>query len=505
MKKDRSDDNRIKKPGLLFGIDDKYVTIIFLALFVILMIPIIYLGKYDFMKADDFSYGSEAHIKYVQTGSVFQAFLGALESVRVSYYTWQGTFSSIFLMSFYPSIFDYRFYKLVPILMVSIITITCLIVSYTLIFRLLGQKKKSMFLLTGIVLSILMIERMYSVPPAIYWYNAACHYVIAECAFFIMSCLYILISISESKIKNVVLLLISLVLAVETGGSNYATILMAGVSLTTLFVIILITKKKKVLWLIPSLIVFFVCLFINVTAPGNSLRGARFTGIGPIQSILMSFKSVFDFSLVWMDFYTVIVLIMLIPILYKCVSKTSFKFKYPYLVFAYSICVIATGFTSSYYALGDAGLSRTQNAIKMLWQVLLIFNEGYLIGFIRSKINSKKTSDTTVEKKMPLLIFLIGIILIMVQPAVFLNLGTIPSYTSLAYITGGHAESYWAVCMERLAILEDPSIEDAELRDFVSKPFYLYISDIRDSEDYWENEAMAKYFGKKTVVLKIEE
>ena len=144
MKKDRSDDNKIKKPGLLFGIDDKYVTIIFLALFVILMIPIIYLGKYDFMKADDFSYGSEAHIKYVQTGSVFQAFLGALESVRVSYYTWQGTFSSIFLMSFYPSIFDYRFYKLVPILMVSIITITCLIVSYTLIFRLLGQKKKSL-------------------------------------------------------------------------------------------------------------------------------------------------------------------------------------------------------------------------------------------------------------------------------------------------------------------------------------------------------------------------
>lgn len=505
MKNNALDNNKTKRFRFLFGIKDKYVTIIFLILFVILMIPIVYLGKYDFMKADDFSYGSSAHRMFVQTGSVFQAFLGALESVKTGYYTWQGTFSSIFLMSFYPSVFDYRFYKLVPALMVSIITITCLIVSYTLIYRLLGQRKKSLFLLTGIILSLLMIERMYSVPPAIYWYNAACHYVIAECSLFVLACVYILIGISDSVVKNTVLLLISLLLAVETGGSNYATILMAGVSLTTLFVIILLKNKKKALWLIPSLIVFFVCLFINVTAPGNSLRGARFAGIGPIQSILMSFKSVFDFSIIWMDFYTVIVLIMLIPILYKCVSKTSFKFKYPYLVFVYSICVIATGFTSSYYALGDAGLSRTQNAIKMLWQVLLIVNEGYVIGYIRSKFVAKKSSDPISEKKIPLVIFLTGITLILVQPAVFLGLGTIPSYTSLAYLTGGHAESYWNVCMERLTILEDPSIEEAELRDFVSKPFYLYVSDIRSSSDYWENEAMAKYFGKKTVVLKIEE
>ena len=80
-----AEDKKSAKFNPLFGLEDRYTAIVLVIFFVIMMIPIIYLGKYNFMKADDFSYGDEAHVAFARTGSVIEALKGALVSVKSGY------------------------------------------------------------------------------------------------------------------------------------------------------------------------------------------------------------------------------------------------------------------------------------------------------------------------------------------------------------------------------------------------------------------------------------
>lgn len=462
-----------------------------------LLIPTVYLGKYNFMKADDFSYGSTTHNVYLSTGSVWETVKEAVNVSKTTYETWQGTFSSVFLMSLQPGVFDYRLYKLVPAMMISMIVISSLLLSRTLICKVLGNKM-SYALITAALLTIMTVERMYTVPGAIFWYNAAVHYVFAQCCFFILADIFIRLCVDKGVVKKVIMIILSLILAVEVGGSNYATILIASVSLVSLEAILIAAKKKKALLSIPSLAVELVCVFFNVSAPGNAMRAGLYTGLPAFKSILMSFKSIFDFTLEWTDLFTAVIAVMFIPVFWNCVGKTKFKFRFWYLVLIYSICVTATGFTSSYFSMGDAGISRTQNVIKMTWQVLLLVNECYIIGRIRHKWGKK---DMNLSIAGMVLCFL----LLLLPPAFLKNFGTITSYTSFEYLYYGHAAGSWVENMERMAILTDPTVTDPVLKPHMHKPFYLYVSDVTTDPSNWENAAMARFYGKNSVTLSEDE
>lgn len=478
---------------IIKGVKPGIAAIICSVICLALLIPTIYLGKYNFMKADDFSYGSTTHNVYLATGSVWETVKEAASVSKTTYETWQGTFSSVFLMALQPGVFDYRLYKLVPAMMISMIVISSFLLSRTLICKVLGNKI-SYAIITAALLTIMTVERMYTVPGAIFWYNAAVHYVFAQCCFFILADIFIRLAIDKGLVKKVIMLVLSLILAVEVGGSNYATILIASVSLLSLEVILLAARKKKAVWAIPALAVELVCVYFNVTAPGNSMRAGLYTGLPAVKSILMSFKSIFDFTLEWTDVFTAVIVIMFIPVFWNCVGKTEYKFKFWYIVLIYSVCVTATGFTSSYFSMGDAGLSRTQNVIKMTWQVLLLVNECYIIGRIRYKWGKK-------DMNLSIVGMILCFALLLLPPAFLKNLGTITSYTSFEYLYYGHAAGSWNENMERLVILNDPTVTDPVLKPHMHKPFYLYVSDVTTDSTNWENEAMARFYGKNSVTL----
>ncbi len=492
------DKEQNKLLAFLKSTDERYIAAFTLIVYIILLIPTVYLGKYNFMKADDFSFGRIPHRVYVETGSYLQALKAGFEVVKESYETWQGTFSSIFLMSTFPSVANYRFYKLVPAIMIFMITASVFTLSFSLVCGVL-KNKKSYALIMGSVLSMIMVERMYTVPGALYWYNAAVHYTFAQCSFFLLVSVYINILRTKSTALKVLLCILSLILSVEIGGSNYSTVLIAGTASVSLFVIMLIAKKKKALIMLPSIVTLIIAIIINVTAPGNRTREAYYAGLGPVKSVLLSFKSFFVFSFTWTDFFTIVLFLMMIPILWNIVSKTDFEFKYPYLVVLLSIGIIASGFTSSYYGMGNEGLSRTHNVIKETWQILLFFNEAYIIGFVRKRFLKDK-------KDLPLSIAMIVVCyaLVLLQPAFVKKLGTITSYTAFEYLHYGHAGAFWNENMERLAILEDESVTDAVLKPHSVKPFYLYVSDITDDPSNWENLGMSGYYGKNSVKLSDE-
>lgn len=87
----------------------KWKPYIFLAILLLSLIPLIWLGRYNYPTGDDYYYGAETHLVWQQTGSIIQTLDAACAGVADSYQIWQGTYSALFLMYLAPQcIFQYR-------------------------------------------------------------------------------------------------------------------------------------------------------------------------------------------------------------------------------------------------------------------------------------------------------------------------------------------------------------------------------------------------------------
>lgn len=86
------------------------------------LIPILCISIYNYPQADDWGYSYLTHWAWIDTHSLFQVLKAAAAAVVEAYNHWQGTFSSIFLMSLQPGIFGEQFYVFVPFIMLGLLS-----------------------------------------------------------------------------------------------------------------------------------------------------------------------------------------------------------------------------------------------------------------------------------------------------------------------------------------------------------------------------------------------
>jgi ABC-type spermidine/putrescine transport system permease subunit II len=79
-------------PKWTYRISKRHLSIFFTAVFVLMLIPMLVIGFYDFPSADDFSMALETHQKFVETGSVFKAVLASLQKAWLVYSQYEGYF-----------------------------------------------------------------------------------------------------------------------------------------------------------------------------------------------------------------------------------------------------------------------------------------------------------------------------------------------------------------------------------------------------------------------------
>lgn len=84
------------------------------------------------------------------------------------------------------------------------------------------------------------------------------------------------------------------------------------------------------------------------------------------------------------------VMLLLVPLIWQAVKSTDYRFRYPGIVLAWSFGLYATGYTPSLYSLGHAGLSRTLNAVKITYFMLLFLNEIYWCGWLRQVLKKEQ-------------------------------------------------------------------------------------------------------------------
>ena len=157
--------------------DHKKICWFLLLLFIISLIPILYLSGYDHAIGDDYGYGFRAHCAWLESHDLREVMRMALETARIYWHTWQGTWFTIFLMALQPEVFSPNAYWIVPWLMLAVnIGSTSLLLHYFMVRRL--ELSVPTFLCVDILLLMSMIQFFPSTKSGIFWYNGSVHYII---------------------------------------------------------------------------------------------------------------------------------------------------------------------------------------------------------------------------------------------------------------------------------------------------------------------------------------
>ena len=493
-----------------------------LAVFILSLLPILFLGFYAVPAADDFSYGAAVY-QAIQNGAGLPGILAAaFHQISVAYEIWQGTHSAVFLMSLQPAVFGERFYALTPFIMLFSLCGGLFVFCRMVFFHLL-QLPKRLSDCIWLFCSILCIQLAPSPIESFFWYNGSVYYT-----FFhgMLLCMLSLCFLYIRKQKKSILLGLLCLLGITLGGGNYVTALQTAILGVTGIVLLAIFRRREWKILLLPLLLFFISFLISVKAPGNAVRqnSVEYTP-NALHAIFTSFYWGAKDSLRWMTPPVLAVLIFLFPLFWTVLSSSdwfsasaenapenkekSFLFRYPGLLTIYSYCLLSAMYCPPYYAM-DGIPERAVNIIYYSFVPLLVLNEIWWIGwYINKKGNSShdleiKSGKTRFYRgissyKTILLCTFVGLILC----AGYLFSGKASRTSALALhdLRSGDAQAYHAVYEERFKLLHDDSVQNVVMEPNPWYPVLICGGDFSEDPDNWTNHSLATYYGKESVVV----
>ena len=93
----------------------EWIGVVFIVFFLLSLLPILYVGFYNYATGDDYWYGIHTYQGWLKEG-LWGVIKGAFYTVKEFYITWQGTWFTIFLFGLSPNIFWENGYVIVVFL-----------------------------------------------------------------------------------------------------------------------------------------------------------------------------------------------------------------------------------------------------------------------------------------------------------------------------------------------------------------------------------------------------
>lgn len=493
-------------------------------LFVLSLIPLLVLGRYSVMCIDDYDYGRRVHDTWLATGSIWQSVQAAWQQNMIFYKEWQGTYISCFLMALCPTNFKYEIAWMIPVFMIAIFSSATFILGRHVLCKWLGADKA-----VGSFIVIIILFMFYQVMEApfegIYWYNGAVHYVLMESLWFfdlaaLSACIW-----TERKSKEVLLCVVSAVLAFIVGGGNLVTGLQAEIVMALLIIYTAVVNRRKIIAAVIPFITGSIGFLFNIMAPGNAQRSAldADTGYSAVMAVLLSFYHAVAFVIRWTPAFVILIWLMLLPVLWKAAKRSDKAFRHPMWVTIGAVCVLAAMFTPTLYAVGAVGLARVDNIIQMVYYLCLITVTAYWLGYLAHRENSEiaasgiETETVAGVGKLRagdvLGIFLdkaghrmtaVCLLVVLVMWIFTADKNTYTSVSALRSLAKGEAQTFYAEAMERYEVYTDDAITDVEIKPYSAVPTLFDFNDLTTDPDNWLNLAVARYY-HKTYVKVVDE
>ena len=486
---------------------------IMLTLFLISLLPVCRLAFYAHPAGDDYAYGVAAHLAWTDTHSLSAVLAAAVSNVKGYYTSWQGTYSSIFFMTLMPAVWGEQYYFLGPVFILLLLLAGSMVFTHVILRKVFRMEKWSSLAIQAVI-TIAEFMFIYSAQSGFYWYNGGIHYVGMHGFGLLFLSVAICLERAEGRTAKGLLFTASVLLAMITAGSNFVTALQGLLCLLTILLVSVVVERRRTgLWLLPSTLVYIIGFGLNVAAPGNSVRARSYVGwgYGPLESIGRSFLEAVKHIPEYTGPVVLMVMLLLVPMIWQAVKSTDYRFHYPGIVLALSFCLYATGYTPSLYSLGHAGLSRTLNAVKITYLLLLFLNEIYWIGWLRQLLEKRAeqtTGQLTIQKwairngaAAWWFYVLIGVACLVIFRASSNQAGHYSSYGAYYYVHTGEAYNFHQEYLERVAILSGPE-KDVQLPAYQFRPWFLCMGEISENADNEANRSLAMWYHKDSVTLK---
>ncbi len=258
--------------------------VISVALFVLTLLPIILIAPFGHATGDDLGYG--AHVmQALRDGTGIAGALSNIAGEIVSkWYTWQGTWASIFLFCIEPGVFGERLYTIVPLLAVAMFCIGTGYFLYHFLTRVM-RISRSAFVTIFSLLSILAIQYMPYMRGGIFWYTSVAHYLIPYCAAMVSAVFAdrFLQSGQNKYLAGMCLLMAYL------GGASYPAIVLS-LELTLLLILYAAADgrmSRRCLLILLPLALMLAGFCVSAAAPGNKVRGGEGFGSRGAAGIVM--------------------------------------------------------------------------------------------------------------------------------------------------------------------------------------------------------------------------
>ncbi len=491
-------------------LSEKWMAWAGVVIFVILMLPVVYLSFVNRASGDDYGYGVYTREAWVTSHSLLEVLKASIQTIRSLYYSWQGTWFSIFVFSLQPEVFSRHAYVITTFLMLFL-----LIGSTFLLFRHIFQRilnfDRWRVLIIVLLYLILMIEFIPGIKSALFWYNGTVHYMLPFAMCQLLSVWLMLYAETQKKIYFTGITIIMILL----GGSNYQAALFALIVAFyagTAGCIHLKTKKWEYKGFVLLLPMFLeaVGLIISMKAPGNNVRaggGFGFSASAAIVTIIKSFaKGVLDIGgyvkekpVMWIGF-----LVLFLFLTEAFVNqKREIHFQHPFIVSFGLYCLYSAMQTPAIYA--DVEVSLGVN--NMNYQVFLLMMFGILTvladkaaGKIKN-IWERQRRGLSIKEWIHNRVLIPGLCVCMVL--LVLGKGNIKqstSYVCLSYITSGQAFDFKEQMELQTDLLMDKSVSNVVVPFINDDQGPLMHMPVTSDPEAWTNTVTRNFYGKESVI-----
>lgn len=474
-----------------------------LALVVILW-PLLVLAKYDYPTADDWSFGKYVYQAIRDGGGVTEVFHAISQTITSN--VWEPRFSSVLFASIQPAAFGEHFYRITPYLMIGSV-----ILAQILLLRecIAGQAKENCRLVLPIAIPMVIIQLLYCPCPeeSFYWYTGAINYTFVYSLSLVLTAIYLKIAAQELGTgKRIAYTILACLLAVLVGGNNFATSVSAMCLLLCLQLVFLIYQRGafRRTWIITVIETLSVLKCMTSPLTLNRLDG-NFGGTtvnSPVMAILLSFERTFLNIISWTNLKVLLMILLILPFLWKAVRKMNASFRLPGVFTALSFGIYASQATATIYVDGTMGGGR-QGAILWYFYVLwLVANVMYWCGWIAKCVMKAEKAERTDEfLKKYLLRYCTAAGALLAAAVLFGNVQGTSSYRAYRMWRNGWAQAYAAGWEERLKVLKDDSVKNPVFEPLNYVELIMY-TDLQPEDGYvWVNGACAEYYGKESITV----
>lgn len=456
----------------------KILDIILMMILIAVLAPLIWIAFYSRPCVDDFGYSHQLY-RYIQEGhwNVIGILRKAFEVDSYYYNTWQGLYTSAFLLALQPAIFGEKFYC-VGFLILLILIYVCIWYFVSTICALL--KIETNKVLMALFELVVILQGLPSAVQGMYWFNGTWNYM--PFLFLILVNTAIVLKYIFAEEYSDKKIIISIILSFIISGGNHVTAFLNILILVVLCAAAMKKKKwKAVLPLLAAVIGFAIVYF----APGTSIRQAYLVKQNVFTTLWKSLKQSIDYIFKWSGRHWILYIVSVVMAsvyIYKKNLPESKYFKISPLLFIIIFWIMLCGMLCvPYMAMGNFGDDRLTNVI---WGYYMT-STGIATAYTTCYLLNRYLKDYKIEMK-----YIVSIFAVCFIGATCYRSGN--AGNAIRELQNGTANLYASVFDSRVDKMKQYNeIITNEL------PFsgMLRFDDVSDDLNDWRNRAWRSYYG----------